>query len=269
MKYTFSDDELDSDGFSVRRSARNSGVSTPLEDRGQTITASGRQVKSRYAGFYGESMLVDQRKEQETEHGAIIETATEPDADADASRFLNTERLQRSGRAVTRPRLYGDEQESDEESDTPPTEEEWSGNEDDSDVSEPDLEGDDEDDAMSEAESDLGDEDDDGNKEESLVVQLRYRKAGRKSDDLNQARRTLVNGHGRDSHHDEPQTVAVEDPQETISTEPQIENKLSPDSSGHNAATGTVYSLEPREGGGSQPLPNGIGHGETQYPMMT
>lgn len=59
MKYTFSDedDEGYSDATSTRRSARNTGTHTPAEPAGPTITQSGRQVKSRQGGAYGESML--------------------------------------------------------------------------------------------------------------------------------------------------------------------------------------------------------------------
>lgn len=62
MKYTFSDedDEGYSDATSTRRSARNTGTHTPAEPAGPTITQSGRQVKSRQGGAYGESMLSGQ-----------------------------------------------------------------------------------------------------------------------------------------------------------------------------------------------------------------
>lgn len=59
MKYTFSDDE-DDEGYSdstTRRSTRNTGTHTPAEPIGPTVTLSGRQVKSRTGGTYGESML--------------------------------------------------------------------------------------------------------------------------------------------------------------------------------------------------------------------
>jgi hypothetical protein len=62
MKYTFSDedDEAYSDATSTRRSTRNTGTHTPVEPSGPTITQSGRQVKSRQGGTYGESMLSGQ-----------------------------------------------------------------------------------------------------------------------------------------------------------------------------------------------------------------
>ncbi|KAK2628654.1 hypothetical protein QTJ16_001757 [Diplocarpon rosae] len=59
MKYTYSDeeDEIYSDSTTARRSTRNTGTHTPAEPSGPTITQSGRQVKSRHGGAYGESML--------------------------------------------------------------------------------------------------------------------------------------------------------------------------------------------------------------------
>lgn len=58
MKYTYSDEE--DEGFSdttSRRSTRNTGTHTPAEPAGPTVTLSGRQVRSRHGGTYGESML--------------------------------------------------------------------------------------------------------------------------------------------------------------------------------------------------------------------
>ena len=62
MKYTFSDDEEDiySDATSTRRSTRNTGTHTPAEPAGPVMTQSGRQVKARQGGAYGESMLTGQ-----------------------------------------------------------------------------------------------------------------------------------------------------------------------------------------------------------------
>lgn len=58
MKYTYSDEEDDVYSDSTgRRSTRNTGTHTPAEPSGPTITQSGRQVKSRHGGPYGESML--------------------------------------------------------------------------------------------------------------------------------------------------------------------------------------------------------------------
>lgn len=57
MKYTYSDEEDEgySDATTSRRSTRNTGTHTPVE--GPTVTQSGRQVKARHGGAYGESIL--------------------------------------------------------------------------------------------------------------------------------------------------------------------------------------------------------------------
>lgn len=60
IKYTYSDEEDDYDSdedSSKRRSTRNTGTHTPAEPSGPTITQSGRQVRSRQGGAYGESVL--------------------------------------------------------------------------------------------------------------------------------------------------------------------------------------------------------------------
>ena len=61
MKYTFSDKEddiySDSNSTTNRRSSRNTRTHTPVEPAGPTITQSGRQVKARQGGTYGETIL--------------------------------------------------------------------------------------------------------------------------------------------------------------------------------------------------------------------
>lgn len=59
MKYTYSDEEDDgySDVTTSRRSTRNTGTHTPAEGLAPTVTLSGRQVKARQGGAYGESIL--------------------------------------------------------------------------------------------------------------------------------------------------------------------------------------------------------------------
>jgi hypothetical protein len=64
MKYTFSDEEDEgSDARSMRRSTRNSGRESPTAPAGPTVTASGRHVRSRATGMYGESLLSGQTTE--------------------------------------------------------------------------------------------------------------------------------------------------------------------------------------------------------------
>lgn len=171
MRYTYSDDEYGSD------SKRNSETSTPLET-GPTVTASGRQVKARVGGAYGESMLIDQRKELEkaTGEGNFTETSEDMPTTTPTGRGV---RVSRSGRQVKPVRAkYGDEMDSESE-EAQSSGKEWSGNEDEPDESEPDFDAEDEDDEEEEM-SDGGVEADepgeDDNTQESLVVQLRYRK---------------------------------------------------------------------------------------------
>lgn len=59
MKYTYSDEEDEgySDATTSRRSTRNTGTHTPAEGLVPTVTQSGRQVKARQGGTYGESIL--------------------------------------------------------------------------------------------------------------------------------------------------------------------------------------------------------------------
>lgn len=57
MRYTFSDGEEEpSSDTASRRSVRNTGTNTPAEN-GPTITQSGRQVRTRHGGVYGESVV--------------------------------------------------------------------------------------------------------------------------------------------------------------------------------------------------------------------
>ncbi|KAF2653727.1 hypothetical protein K491DRAFT_602307 [Lophiostoma macrostomum CBS 122681] len=61
MKYTFSDEEEEySDALGIRRSNRHSGRDTPAAPSGPTVTASGRQVRSRATGLYGEILHAGQ-----------------------------------------------------------------------------------------------------------------------------------------------------------------------------------------------------------------
>ncbi|TVY26142.1 hypothetical protein LHYA1_G004001 [Lachnellula hyalina] len=59
MKYTYSEEEDEgySDTTTSRRSTRNTRAHTPAEGLGLTVTQSGRQVKARQGGAYGESIL--------------------------------------------------------------------------------------------------------------------------------------------------------------------------------------------------------------------
>ncbi|EXJ63165.1 hypothetical protein A1O7_03610 [Cladophialophora yegresii CBS 114405] len=176
MRYTYSDEEDGSDGTG-RRSARNSGISTPLES-GPTVTASGRQVRSRVGGVYGESILVDQRRELErvAGEGHFTETSEDMPTTMPNGRGVRTSR---SGRQVKPPRArYGETRESGESDEAQSSGKEWSGNEDEPDESEPDFDGEDRDQDMDEELSGDDEAEEDENTQESLVVQLRYGRGG-------------------------------------------------------------------------------------------
>lgn len=176
MRYTYSDDEYGSDAMSSRRST---GVSTPFET-GPTVTASGRQVKSRVGGMYGESMLTDQRKEFEkvAGEGHLTETSEDMPTTAPTGRGVRNSRSGRPIQAVKNKYTDGMDSDSDENQTSG---KEWSGDEDEPDASEPDFDAEDEDDDNDEEMSDEGLEPDelldDSNTQDSLVVQLRYRKS--------------------------------------------------------------------------------------------
>lgn len=122
--------------------------------------------------MYGETMLVDQRKELENERAALNAASSRRDQ-------KDGEALQsgRPKRAIRAPRRIDDSSEDmDGESDGASSGNEWSGNEDEPDPEEFEVDGDEDvDDGMSVNDSEM---DDAPPEHESLVVQLRYRKAG-------------------------------------------------------------------------------------------
>jgi hypothetical protein len=87
MKYTYSDEEEDiySDATTTRRSTRNTGTHTPAEPSGPTITQSGRQVKSRQGGAYGESILSETHAPA-VSAGGFDGTSEEPETDGASGR---------------------------------------------------------------------------------------------------------------------------------------------------------------------------------------
>jgi len=87
MKYTYSDEEDDiySDSTTTRRSTRNTGTHTPAENTGPTITQSGRQVKSRHGGAYGETILSETHA-QAGSAGGLDGTSEEPEGDGSGGR---------------------------------------------------------------------------------------------------------------------------------------------------------------------------------------
>ncbi|RAH44761.1 uncharacterized protein BO95DRAFT_483043 [Aspergillus brunneoviolaceus CBS 621.78] len=150
LKYTYSDDEdIFSDGLpSTRRSTRNtSGVSTPVEPAGPRYTASGRQIRSRAGGLYGESLLAGQRDDAQTGDEGRPTRSRANRANGYTDHDLDEEMEEGSAGAQS----SGNE---------------WQGGEEEEDN---DFEGDDEEEAS-------GDEEIANGEPPSLVVQLRYNK---------------------------------------------------------------------------------------------
>lgn len=157
LKYTYSDDEdMFSDGLPSRRSTRNASSNvTPAESSRPRFTASGRQIRSRAGGLYGEALLTGQREDSEFDEEEE-----------------NEGRPQRTRTSIN-PNGYSGYRDDDleDESEAAPSEaddsgREWGGEEDD----ENEFEGDDE------GEDASGDESIANGEPQSLVVQLRYGK---------------------------------------------------------------------------------------------
>lgn len=170
MKYTFSDEEdVGSDAPSTRRSNRQSGLSTPAEPARPTVTASGRQVRSRYGGKYGETMLSGQHDQE-----GNLANGVPDDIGEDSSTLRRGRTTRNSGRAV-RSRGGGHNSEGiDDDSDVTSSGHEWDRADDD-DEADAHVDERTEDDAMSE---DISEEDELAMEEKGppprLVVALRY-----------------------------------------------------------------------------------------------
>ncbi|KAF2012482.1 hypothetical protein BU24DRAFT_374029 [Aaosphaeria arxii CBS 175.79] len=175
MKYTFSDeeDQSNSDAFDLRRSTRNSGRVSPALQTGPTVTASGRQVKSRATGVYGESLLSGQVTEGASPaNGDFVQSEGSEEAEGGRPTRNSTSRPTNGwskGRANIE--TYNSVDEMDEEDDATS----WDGgdeDEDGDDRDQMDLD-DDEDDDDDAADDDGGEDDDEG---KSLLVRLKYPK---------------------------------------------------------------------------------------------
>ncbi len=182
-RYTYSDDEGDSDAVSARRSTRQSGVSTPAEPVGPTFTASGRQVKSRLGGAYGESMLSGQA--DATEHSDPNGVDQDGEDDQRLSVRGGSQRV--APRVKARPGKhiegYNELDEMEDESDAPSSGNEWDSGADEE--PEDPTDEDDEEDAdveMSDDDGVIAKEEasavEDDRRSQSLMVSLRYSKLG-------------------------------------------------------------------------------------------
>lgn len=172
LRYTYSDEGEGDDSESAdtnRRSIRNSGVATPADPSRPTVTASGRQVRSRMGGMYGESLLsghADTDGASATENYSDL--SEQPGRPTRASR-----RGEPNGRSKPRKHIegYNSLDELDDEDDAMSSGHDWdAGDEDEVDDNLVD-EDEDEDDMSNDSE---------GQDMEpmSLIVTLRYRKSG-------------------------------------------------------------------------------------------
>ncbi|KAI4639005.1 hypothetical protein J4E93_009494 [Alternaria ventricosa] len=162
QRYTFDEeDDFDSDNTSVRRSGRQSGRDTPAAPSGPTVTASGRQVRSRATGLYGETLLSG----QVTDHpspatGDYVRSDVSEEPQSGPGRSTRA-----ANRGTTNGRSLNRTVDSEDEEDATS----WDGGDDDEE--EPDqMELDDDEDDAAEDSSDEEEE------PHSLMVTLRYRK---------------------------------------------------------------------------------------------
>ncbi|KAL4942648.1 hypothetical protein BDV06DRAFT_158974 [Aspergillus oleicola] len=192
LKYTYSDDEdIFSDGLPppTRRSGRNaSGVSTPAEPAGPRFSASGRQIRSRAGGMYGESLLTGQRDDDDVAEGDDSERRTR----------------NRSSR-VNGYTDYGLDDDDADSNGAQSSGNEWQGGEEED---ENEFEGDDEEEVS-------GDEAVVNSEPPSLVVQLRYNKEGDKNEPKEQ---TVV----QSAEAATEQPVLPAEPQPTTAPQPAI-----------------------------------------------
>lgn len=178
MRYTFDDEDDEdfslSDAMPARRSTRNSGAVTPADPSRPTITASGRQVKARVGGLYGETLHSGQtstgRASPATETYERSEASEEPPVAPGGRATRSSGRVGVNGWAKGGKHIEGynsvDEMDEEEEEATS-SGAEWDGGDED--------EPDDMDAGMDEEDEDKGHFEDDGPR--SLIVKLRYGKS--------------------------------------------------------------------------------------------
>ncbi|CAD6582936.1 MAG: hypothetical protein ASARMPRED_001106 [Alectoria sarmentosa] len=180
-RYTYSDEEDGaSDALSTRRSNRQSGISTPAESNGPIFTASGRQVRSRHGGTYGETMLSAQQ--DATEHSRSVgldgaeddEDEDEPVSRGRPRRAAPLKRVKAKPLSGKRTDGYDSLGSMDDESDATSSGNEWDGGDEDEPDDHVDDEEEDEDVDMSD---NSGAEEDEDDPRQSLVVSLRYMKS--------------------------------------------------------------------------------------------
>lgn len=174
LRYTYDqDDDFDSDDAPVRRSGRQSARDSSPMHAGPTVTASGRQVRSRATGTYGETL----------HSGQTTDRASPATGEYIRSDVSEEPRQGRSTRAGNRSHLNR-EMDSEEEDDATS----WDGGDEEEEPDQMDLDDDEDDD-------DLADQSSDEEQEpQSLVVTLQYRKNTSNTSSETKPEPTPVNG---------------------------------------------------------------------------
>ncbi|KAK2825675.1 hypothetical protein FQN49_007477 [Arthroderma sp. PD_2] len=174
IKYTFSDDDdFSSEAFPSRKSTRHqSRASSPPENSGPTFTASGRQVRSRVGGMYGQTVLGKRALEATDEDPSNPAGGVDGDMLNGRSRRSRRENRSNGWEGSTPSDTFNsvDDLEGEDEHEAASSENEWN--------EEADVAADDEDEdeaLLSDADSFTADLDLDRNK--SLIVKLQYGKA--------------------------------------------------------------------------------------------
>ena len=184
-RYTYSDEEDGgSDALSTRRSNRQSGISTPAESIGPTFTASGRQVRSRHGGTYGEA--TSSGKQVATQHSRTggldgaeddeIEDEDEPVSRGRPRRAAQQNKVKAKSLTANHTKGYDSLGSMDDESDATSSGNEWDGGDEDEPDEHVDDEEEDEDIDMSDISGAEEEEEEVDDVQQSLVVSLRYKK---------------------------------------------------------------------------------------------
>lgn len=160
QRYNFSEEESeaeDTDRGALRSSNRISDRSTPADNANTTVTASGRQVKSRFGRSYGDPMQASDASSREGTANVLDDGDEDELLGSGGGRPRRSTRDQRNGRsAKSRSRLgntYKLLSSSEEEDDALSTGDEWAGDDDDIVGKYDEEEDEEEDDAMSDSDS--------------------------------------------------------------------------------------------------------------------
>lgn len=158
QRYNFSEEDSeaeDTDRGALRSSNRISDRSTPADNANTTVTASGRQVKSRFGRSYGDPMQASDASSREGTANVLDDGDEDELLGSGGGRPRRATRDHRNGRsAKSRSRLgnaYKSLSSSEEEDDALSTGDEWAGDDDDI-IGKYDEE-EEEDDAMSDSDS--------------------------------------------------------------------------------------------------------------------